>query len=172
MMGHYSIILFQHTTKFTLPHLIMNSQISLWFHRAAGDEIINATAHDMSNLCQSTEELDLRTGSCSDTHPTSTKVLYEGEGDQPTITLTAYKGLLLSPEQYLLQIFEPSNPGSVLAREADDKTFSSLTSALKSTSVSAHQDTPEMAQELDDHFRDLKSEFGEKTERSRAPLQA
>jgi hypothetical protein len=126
----------------------------------------------MSMLCQSTEALNLSTNSCSETQPTSTKVLHEGEGDKPAITLTSYKDLLPSPHQYLLQIFEPSNPGSALVHEDDDNTISLLTSALESTSVATRQETPELMLELDDHFRSLKREFEETTGRSWAPLRA
>jgi hypothetical protein len=150
----------------------MNSQSSSWFHRVVGDEAVDTSAHDMSTLCQSTEGPNLSTSSCSETQPTSTKVLHEGESDKPAITLTAYKDLLPSPHQYLLQIFEPSNPGSALAHEDDDNTIGSLTSALESTSLSARREKPEMMLELDDHFRSLKSEFETRQGRSWAPLRA
>jgi hypothetical protein len=137
--------------------------------RAAQIQVADTT-HDMSTQCRSTEKLNLSASSCSEPRPTSTKVLHEGEGDKPAITITAYKDLLSSPHQYLLQIFEPSNPGSTLAHEHDDSIIDILSSAFESTLYPTHKETSKLKRELDDHFRDLKSEFEEKTGRSWAPL--
>jgi hypothetical protein len=95
----------------------------------------------------------------------STGVLYQGDNDKPSITLTTYSDDMPT-HRSTLGLVEPTSPGH------DNCIIPTLDEISADTFPLADAKSKDLMHELEQYFEELKSEFEQKTGREWTPLRA